>query len=195
MKSQTLIGDVHGKVDQYWKLVTHRIDGPSVQVGDFGFKQSHEWHRLNIDARKHRVLFGNHDYYPMLHAPHSLGNWLFEDGICYIRGAHSIDKEFRLANDWPWFEEEELTYAQGSALVELFAEWKPKVVVSHDCPHTVNAALFGIEEKSLTTNILQACLEVHRPELWVFGHHHKSRNEVMDGTRFRCLAELETMQL
>lgn len=195
MSTLTLIGDVHGKVNEYWKLVTHQVKGKSVQVGDFGFKESHEWHRLNIDGRQHKVLFGNHDYYPMLYAAHSLGDWHFEDGICYIRGAYSIDKAYRLANNWPWFAEEELDYEQGSALVEQFAMWKPRVVVSHDCPRSVSQALFSIEDKSMTTNILQACLEAHQPELWVFGHHHKSKSEELDGVRFRCLAELELMEL
>ena len=66
-------------------------------------------------------------------------------------------------------------------------------MITHDCPHEARKQLFGIDEKSITTNGLQAMFESHQPDLWVFGHHHKSKNELINGTRFICLTELETM--
>lgn len=34
-----IIGDVHGKINQYWKLI-QKHNGRSIQVGDFGFKKT-----------------------------------------------------------------------------------------------------------------------------------------------------------
>lgn len=189
----TIIGDVHGLVDRYWKIL-QKLKGPSVQLGDFGFREQHEWHRKHVDARKHRVLFGNHDHYPMLHAPHSLGNWHLENGVLYLRGARSIDREHRIEGQ-DWWPEEELTYAEGGALLDWLPAQEVRAVVSHDCPQYVMEALFGHREKSRTGQLLDAVWKMARPQLWVFGHHHQSRSEELDGTRFRCLAELEVLEL
>lgn len=194
MSALTLIGDVHGKVNEYWKLVTHQVKGKSVQVGDFGFKEAHEWHRLNIDARQHKVLFGNHDYYPMLYAAHSLWDHKLEGDVLFVRGAHSVDRDERVEGV-DWWPEEELSYLHCDRLLRSLLGEDVRVVVSHDCPQSVLRPLFGISGKSRTGQLLDAILEQHRPELWVFGHHHKSKNEVLDGVRFRCLAELEMMEL
>lgn len=49
--------------------------------------------------------------------------------------------------------------------------------------------------KSQTRTMLQKMFEEHKPELWIFGHHHKSKDEVINGTRFICLDELETFEI
>lgn len=57
--SLLVIGDVHGKINEYWKLINkYNID--SIQLGDFGFKRHHNWHLENVDSSKHKINFGNH---------------------------------------------------------------------------------------------------------------------------------------
>jgi len=36
---------------------------------------------------------------------------------------------------------------------------------------------------------------IHKPDLWIFGHFHNSWTQTIQGTEFRCLAELETFNL
>ncbi len=43
---------------------------------------------------------------------------------------------------------------------------------------------------SRTMQALNAMFELHRPDLWFFGHWHRSAGAVIDGTRFQCLGEL-----
>ena len=40
-----------------------------------------------------------------------------------------------------------------------------------------------------------AMFEYHRPDVWIFGHWHRSASAVVDGTRFQCLGELRTCML
>jgi Icc-related predicted phosphoesterase len=70
-------------------------------------------------------------------------------------------------------------------------------MVTHECPESVAHQLFGVEGKlkfdfpSRTRQAFQSMFEMHQPEVWVFGHWHESRDVVISGTRFVCLAELE----
>jgi Icc-related predicted phosphoesterase len=190
-----LIGDSHGKLDEYWKLL-QGFEGESIQIGDFGFKKHHEWHMKNIDSDKHKVLFGNHDSTDFLDAPHSLGNWSYceERKLMTVRGAWSVDRVSR-TEGVDWWSNEELNYGEFLEVLDVYIEKKPNVVVTHDCPHIIRQTLFGITQKSTTTNGLQGMFDFHQPKLWVFGHHHESKDVIIKGTRFICLAELETLIL
>ena len=194
--SLLVIGDVHGKIDNYWKILQKHKKGRSIQVGDFGFKKQHDWHLNNIDWTQHQINFGNHDDYTFLNEPHSLSNWSYsyESKIMTVRGAFSVDKEFRI-KDIDWWENEELNYEEMSNAIGHYLFNKPKIMITHDCPQSVREFLFGITDKSLTTNGLQQMFELHQPDLWIFGHHHKSKTETINGTKFICLSELETMLL
>lgn len=190
-----IIGDVHGKVNEYKKIIDNTEDN-SVQVGDFGFKLEHDWFLNNVDFKKHKILFGNHDYYPYIKYKHSVTkNYTmdFDKSILYIRGAYSIDWNFRNIG-YDLFTDEELTIAQFNKIVDNICEWKPKMIISHDCPLFLYEYFFKIMDgRNRTSQALQAIFEVWQPDYWIFGHHHHSKNELIDSTKFICLAELETL--
>ena len=103
-----------------------------------------------------------------------------------------------------WFDNEELTYSQWQELFKDYREAKPNVVVSHDCPaFVVNILLMKKfkkqiifdKKRSLTQTGLEACYNIHQPSIWLFGHHHKSFDEIIGRTRFKCLRELTTYKL
>ncbi len=191
----TIIGDVHGKFNEYKIKTTYHDE--TIQLGDFGFKDTHDKFLKEIytEENNHLILFGNHDYYPYLDKEYSLGDYIYmlKDDIFCIRGAESIDKKYRtLGIDW--FPDEEISYGKWPPIIEAFKKAKPKIVVTHDCPEIVRVEFFGITNKSLTSSGLQRCLEEHHPEKWIFGHHHYSIQEKITGysTEFICLKELET---
>lgn len=218
------IGDVHGKVSQYAKL----LQGPSIQVGDLGFKRAHEWHRDNVDPEIHKVVFGNHDYYPMLNEAYSLGDFsVLPDGIMTIRGAMTVDKSGMKAevvlnmhgepilkeNGEPettlvfykrnegedlFSDQEELSTSKCEQVLDAFDEHRPSIVVSHDCPTEIRNMVIGkgrTPHKTITDQLLQGCFEMHQPDIWIFGHYHHSWSETVNGTKFVCLAELETLDI
>ena len=163
----------------------------SIQLGDFGFKREHDWFIENIDSNVHKINFGNHDYYPYLNEPHSLGNYQYSDGIFTVRGAWSIDRDYR-REGVDWFADEEMNYTEMMACLNYYEKIKPRIVVSHECPNTPREEFFNIWNQSNTSHILEAMFQIHQPETWIFGHHHSPRNQVINGTRFICLPELGT---
>jgi predicted phosphodiesterase len=190
----TVIGDVHGKVKDYQKIIS-TVDN-SIQLGDFGFMKEHTWHISKVDQNKHKIVFGNHDDTNFLNAPHSLGDtsWNAETSILTIRGADSIDR-YRRLEGVDWFRDEELTYKQLLDAHKLCVLHKPKIIITHDCPQEICIGLFGITDRSRTRQCFQSIFESHQPEIWLFGHHHRSKNITIEGTKFICLAELETYTL
>lgn len=196
MKSITIIGDVHGKLDKYFDIV-NRCEN-SICVGDFGFKEEWDWHR-DLIGYPHWINPGNHDWNGAYQSIEINGEYLStgnfrsfsKSGIFTIRGAKSIDKYLR-EDGKDWFPNEELTYRESLEAFDAYCKSKPRIVISHDCPSSIAEEFFGITEKTGTRQTLQAMFEEHQPNWWFFGHHHKSRDEVIGGTRFICLNELET---
>lgn len=114
----------------------------------------------------------------------------------YVRGAHSIDKQYR-TEGVSWWRDEELTYISIYEMLGKYEDIKPKTVVTHDCPHFLYPN-FGISTQapsSKTSRVLEEMHEMHQPERWLFGHHHFSDTDIVGSTKFICLNELEIFDL
>lgn len=213
----TIIGDVHGKFIEYRNLLK-TIDGPTLQLGDMGFNYDN-LKKLKIDGKKHKFFGGNHDNYDTYpYEGYSLGDYgLHVAGgvkVLYIRGAFSIDAKHRKAREKlrgkSWWEAEELTYAQGLKALEFYKTWVHEVdaVVTHTCPTFVARMIgkpevlkaFGHNPYSFSTStqeLLQACYDTCKPNLWVFGHFHWNgwQRWADGGCNFNCVGELGTFQI
>lgn len=201
------IGDVHGKQSEYTGIANKATY--SIQLGDIGF--NYDWIQKHLPSDTHKILGGNHDNYTVVdgkfveQTPHFLGDFgiytvpEFGD-IFYVRGGNSIDKKYRKegVNWWPL---EEITYSQASQALALYEQVKPNFVITHECPTNLldyvgmskeEALNWGIKP-SMTANLLQSMFELHQPEWWLFGHHHRDWEMTINGTKFRCLNELSYM--
>ena len=178
-----IIGDIHGNVKSL------PLNDSFIQLGDFGFREAHEWAKSNLKYN-HKVLFGNHDDYRYLDENYSLGNYgAYGDQIGYVRGADSIDKYFRLVGV-DWFKEEELNYLESCDCLDYFQSHKPEIMISHDCPQ------FLVNYPSSNTRLLlEEVYNIIKPKLWIYGHHHVSSDITVHDTRFVCLNIEETFTI
>jgi len=185
------IGDVHGKMAQYAALTTEV--GSSIQVGDFGAGFS----PLPNVGINHKFIRGNHDN-PAICAA-SL-NWIpdgMSDGdMFFVGGAYSIDQDLRIVGK-DWWDDEEVSWQKLNEIIDCYANTKPRIMITHDCPKDIGVILWPYirDNGSRTANALQAMFEIHQPKLWIFGHHHKNIDRIIDQTRFICLAELAYIDL
>jgi len=198
--SITLIGDVHGKYKRYHEIIREKDRHPyTIQLGDFGFDYGTVF---NVDEEKHKIIGGNHDHYDrIIHIPHYLGDFGYSclNGVNYFyyRGAYSIDRQYRTIGI-DWWEQEQVNIDQFMKARELYREIKPDIVLTHDCPDEVSLKILDRNQRkyeNLTGWALQELLNIHQPDLWVFGHYHKSRTIQHGETKFVCLNELETLQI
>jgi hypothetical protein len=209
-----LIGDVHGKFGPYKKLI--RDSKHSIQLGDMGVgfvrPDYHRWTEHDSDTKyainppfdymvrgNHRFIRGNHDN-PGVCKRHKqwIADGTYDETMkaMMVGGAFSIDHMFR-TRDIDWWADEELSYDEADKALTTFLEKKPEIMLTHDCPLEVIPWMHShhFKDNSFTQRYLQNMFEQHQPRLWVYGHHHKSFEMKINGTTFRCLNELETMDL
>jgi hypothetical protein len=202
------IGDVHGKFSRYRELI--RNVPASIQVGDMGvgFRRwpdggecANPPHHAMIKGN-HRFIRGNHDN-PEACSRHSqfISDGHVEEGMMFVGGAVSIDREFR-TEGFDWWPDEELSYAELYAITDKFVATKPRIMVSHECPESVADVMMALSGRrkldwpSRTRQAFEAMWRgYHKPALWIFGHWHHSFDHVIEGTRFICLAELQHIDL
>jgi Icc-related predicted phosphoesterase len=110
-------------------------------------------------------------------------------------GGYSIDVNQRMPGI-SWWPDEQLNFRQMTAATEMYADLKPDIVVTHQCPESIEDTIFDFPHRytNATSKFLDALFELHRPKLWVFGHYHLSRNRKVKKTRFVCVRPLEVFE-
>ena len=211
------IGDVHGKIFNYKKLLESLpADASTIQLGDMGL--GFEGVYLPKLSGQHKFIRGNHDS-PSECREHL--NYLGEFGydetlkIFYLGGGYSIDRDMRIEGV-SWWRDEELSFTDLENAIQQYREVKPRIVVSHECPQEVGDYLlrslgwiggmypdpYGKAYKarkllSRTAGALQTMFEAHQPEYWFFGHYHVDKvfwfKEYK--TEFRVLNELSVAEV
>ncbi len=218
-----LIGDIHGDIPKYQRLI--KQGRSSIQVGDLGigFPDKYGARMTNMfrlmDARPsfhehHKVLRGNHDNpdtfrgheymdergqnHKILPLKSYLGDWgyLPDQDLFFVSGAFSIDKDWRTPG-FDWWADEQVSMDDLMEAIQEFGMCKPRFVVTHDAPHCLYPMLCGkgVVIPNHTSQALDLMLGLHKPEKWYFGHHHQMKEiPHPDGTLFRCLNEYEAYE-
>lgn len=213
--SIVLIGDVHGDTHIYQKMLRRRLAGRrTIQIGDMGIGfKGVGLHKMPLN---HRWIRGNHDNPQKCRDNYNyLGDWgiLNDDSLFYLAGAFSIDRDSRIMGI-NWWQDEELSWIELQQAIDLYKEFKPRFVVSHEAPseaakrmlHEILAKTQGstdaayFAEKmactmSRTSEALQVMFDAHQPKEWVFGHYHLDNTFDWKGTKFTCVGILKTYEL
>lgn len=209
------IGDVHGKYGRY-KTILADSPYPTIQVGDMGVgfrRWPHGEPSANppfdqMKAGDHRFIRGNHDNPDVCRRhPQCIADGTVQDDVMFVGGALSIDASMRY-EDFSWWRDEELSYPELMAIIELFAVARPRIMVTHECPELIAEMIIGripdlrggrikMDPRfaSRTRVAFQNMFEMHQPEIWIFGHYHVWFDENINGTRFVCIPELGTIDV
>ena len=203
MAKHTIIGDIHGKLDEYQNVIS-MSDHPTVQIGDFGagFSASADAMAklIHSENSNSRFIRGNHDHLASCrNIPGFIEDGHIEGNTMFIGGAFSVDHMFRKTG-LDWWPDEEVSEIQFNELLETYASTKPSTMITRDGPTSIThkAFLNDRPEKIIDTTtgtMFDRFLNYHMPDLWIFGHWHHSRKLELGPTTFCCLAELETMEI
>jgi predicted phosphodiesterase len=193
-KMVRVIGDIHGKLDSYFsriEAVEH-----SIQIGDFGMGFFEEGELPEMPPG-HRFIRGNHDS-PELCKQHP--NWIpdgtVENDVMFIGGAWSIDWKWRTPGV-SWWEDEECSDEQFEQMIKTYEAVKPRVMITHDAPMSAILKFFNPYSyyEARTQTYFDQMLQIHQPQVWIFGHWHKDVMGVHMNTAFICLNELSYVDI
>lgn len=207
-----LIGDVHNLMYDYKEILKAQIkngETESIILGDvgLGFPTSYDLDTSDVEGN-HRFIRGNHDNPEVCRAhPQYLGDYGVLKGdwcgdhhyekMFFMSGAWSIDKDWRTPMI-SWWPEEELKYNEMSDAISFYKNVEPDIVITHDCPLFVLYDLLypgGRVFSTATGQALEQMWNHHQPSLWVFAHHHVSKQMKIKDTQFVCLNELEVFHI
>lgn len=208
MAEYILVGDIHAKTERFRRIVEAREGRKVIQVGDFGigFREGHVQQEQMLIHQETlgdvEFIRGNHDA-PVLskETPGWIKDGTVRNDVMFIGGAWSIDGEYRQLWNMLWWPDEECSETEFLQMLDVYKMTKPRVMITHDAPELVTKFMFtdaglgmpGMPHiKTRTGHYLQKMFEYHQPEEWYFGHWHRSKTSVINGTKFQCLAELET---
>jgi len=190
------IGDIHGDFGRYNEILTDIADESSFQVGDFGIFNDKDIFDI---PRQHKFIRGNHDN-PELCRGHEnyLGDWNYFKKLemFWLSGGYSIDHEMRTIG-LNWWDDEELKYSEMVRAIEKYRESKPRIMVSHEAPTVIKGEALRANPidygkgnlRSRTEDALQGMFDIHRPDVWIYGHYHYPVDVSIGGTRFIGLGD------
>jgi hypothetical protein len=185
-----LIGDIHDQY-YYWKLAAYYAEKEgdyTIQIGDFGINFDV---MSQYDKNKHMLLGGNHDnYFIIKDCPNYIGDYGIiewnDKKLFYIRGAHSIDKEYQERRG-TWWREEQLETAQMNDALDLYVAEKPDAIISHSPPHFAVKWFVDPIGFSATERLLTAMIKAHKPKAHFFGHMHIDLDIEHEGVNYYCV--------
>lgn len=208
MTEYLIVGDIHGKIQEFRHIVENRGARRVIQVGDFGIGFMNGYIQREQTLIHHETegavefIRGNHDSpADCLDTPGWIKDGTVRNDVMLIGGAWSIDGEYRQLWNMLWWPDEECTETQFLQFLDTYKVVRPRVMITHDGPDLVTKHMFtdaglgmpGMGHiKTRTGDYLQRMFEEHQPELWIFGHWHRTKTEVINGTKFMCLGELKT---
>lgn len=103
--------------------------------------------------------------------------------VLTIPGAYSVDKWYRLQNNWMWFAEEQLTEVEMKFAEKVFGKEHYDLVLSHTAPlswEPTDLFLRGIDQSKVDKTMeiwLDKFKDMTNWKIWLFGHYHADRLE------------------
>ena len=206
-----IISDVHSNVDKYVQI--SKQANYSFQLGDM-FYRPHELNKLCSD--QHKIGQGNHNDMNLIERmPYFIGRYGMKSlggvDFFWVGGAFSVDLHWRLmeylhGGPKTWWEREQLNFEEMLDCYEQYCDYKPNVVITHTCPTTISNMMFGTSDLKRfgfepneffchTASLLDRMWRQHKPDFHYMGHFHRSKELRVHGTLFKCLAELEYIDI
>ena len=130
----------------------------------------------NIKIRYNRDVSGyvwEEEKFPQIHYFMDGGEYNINGkSVLVLGGAQSVDKEMRLINHYPWFEDEELTDEEMQSILERVQYKEFDFVFSHTCPISwIDKPLLSNFENR-TEKFLETVKTNIEFGVWAFGHFH-----------------------
>ena len=108
---------------------------------------------------------------------------IMDKKVLCIPGAYSVDKWYRLQNDWQWFSQEQLTEEEMKYAEERFGGEDYDIILSHTCPigWEPRDLFLNCIDQSKVDKTMEIWMEKFKDmigwDIWCFAHYHTDRIE------------------
>lgn len=182
-----VLSDVHCDWDRVVRVCNLYPNDIVLQLGDLGIGFLRTEFVLNNTPKNFRFFVGNHDNRTLANTmPACLGDFGEFENIFFVSGAYSIDRLQRLEGK-DWWPDEELSHGQATACLDAWLVSDKDIIVSHDTTQSFVERFMLIYDRSITRSLLQSMIEVRKPKMVIFGHHHRRYEIDCDGIQYRGL--------
>lgn len=118
-----------------------------------------------------------------------------ENGVLFIGGAASIDRDYRTPG-LDWWPDEELSEQRFEEIIKEVNERKYEIhtVVTHDAPRAVQSFILPEHKPIIQTRTdfyLEEIRKILNPFIsrWIFAHYHIGRQFSYEGVLYTCLSD------
>lgn len=190
-----ILGDIHCNFNRVEEVCKQYPNQTVLQLGDFGVGFMPTKFIIDNSPPNLKFFTGNHDNRKeACKIPSFLGHFGECEDVFFVSGANSIDKDRRIV-DVNYWEDEELSYRQGCLCMDSWKKSTKKIIVSHDAPQRFVQQFMLIYDASFTRSLLQEMVDVRKPDMIVFGHHHRKYRIEHESVQYVGLRIDETFQL
>ena len=108
---------------------------------------------------------------------------IMDKKVLCIPGAYSVDKWYRLQNDWQWFSQEQLTKEEMKYAEDQFEGEHYDIILSHTCPISWEPRdlFLNCIDQSKVDKTMEIWMEKFKDMIgwgiWCFAHYHTDRIE------------------
>lgn len=182
-----ILGDVgiNYYLDEYDKKLKERLKRYNFKF--FCIQGNHEERPENISSYREVEMFGGkvfiEDEYPNLIFAKN-GELYNIDGksILVIGGAYSIDKDYRIGKEYPWFKDEQLSAQERLNILDKYLGKHVDIILSHTCPlryepkESFKLSLPQIAVDKTMEYFLNEVEQRVDYDKWYCGHYHLEKN-------------------
>lgn len=155
----------------------------------FCIRGNHEDRPENRKEMIKEKRFGNYVYYDanypnILYAIDGLEYKINNQSYLALGGAYSVDKHYRIAYNWKWNPNEQLSSIEMDTIEEQIEGKNFDYILSHTCPYSWQPTyLFiqGIDQNSIDHTMeywLEDIFKECKWREWWFGHYHENNMDV-----------------
>ena len=181
-----VLGDagINFLLDEEDRKVKDALNSLGIKI--FCIRGNHEERPENISSYKEVDMFDGKVFmeseYPNLIFAKD-GETYNIDGVkvLVIGGAYSVDKEWRLKNNYGWFKDEQLSWDEMDRILMGVKGQSFDVVLTHTCPHKYEPTevfLSGLDESKVDKSMehfLDRVEESISYDKWYCGHYHTEK--------------------
>lgn len=123
-------------------------------------------------------VFIEEDYPNLIFAKNGELYNINDKNILVIGGAYSIDKNYRIINNYPWFKNEQLSIDEMNNILDKYSGKYVDIILSHTCPlkyEPVEAFKLKLDQSKIDKT-MEKFLDVVEEKIdydkWYCGHYH-----------------------